>query len=126
MVTPDPVPVTYHCLNKSHLPFVCVSDFAGVLTFFALWGGPGFTSMAAKTLEPASLDLGLPCESEFIWEFTPPCALYCSTSWTLTLDLPQMLELFCGVAAVLPELACCLASFIPVAMGGCVIPPYTP
>lgn len=70
--------------------------------------------MATKTLEPASLDLGLPCESESIWEFTPPCALYCSTSWTLTLDLPQMLELFCAVVAVLAGLACCLASFIPV------------
>lgn len=83
--------------------------------------------MAAETQEPASyLDLGLPCESESIWEFTPPCALYCDTSWTLTLDLPQMLELFCGVAAAVAGLACCLASFIPVAMADCVTPPYIP
>lgn len=29
VVTPDPVPVPYHCLNKSHLPLVCVLDLAG-------------------------------------------------------------------------------------------------
>ncbi|KAH0505557.1 Leucine carboxyl methyltransferase 1 [Microtus ochrogaster] len=58
----------------------------------------GFTSMAAKT---RSLHL----------------------TWTLVFP---MLELFCGVAAAVAGLACCFASFIPVAMAGCVTPPYIP
>jgi hypothetical protein len=77
----------YHCLNKSHLPFV--SDSATSVQWHSLLSGVGQGSnpwQLKSCILSLNLDLGLPCESESIWEFTPPCALYCNTSWAVTLS----------------------------------------